>query len=107
MEIICDYFTKNAFNKKEIAEKKKKIYLILIDIFKNDKETKNITNIQLKDIFILYDNVFLFDQFYKYLKNNNFILKFNVDSITDTGSLGSTIKNGNNKRCRKGYKARS
>jgi len=91
MEEICYYFKENSFSKKEISLKKKKIYDILIkNKLLENLENKKITKNDLRDMFILYDHVFLFDQFYEYLTNNNIKINFNVENYSKHSNLGTT-----------------
>lgn len=89
MEEVCNYFSKNKYSKKEISIKKKKIYQVLKKNINQD-----ITNINqdiIKDMFILYDHVFLFDQLYEYLNTNNLKVKFELDIKDNTNQiLGKT-----------------
>ena len=96
MEIICDFFMKKKFTNKEISSKKKKIYQVLKDIFKNDLNLKKLNKGQIKDLFILYDHVFLFDNFYNYLTENSINIKFeisyeNLDKLGDTRIINSNL----------------
>jgi hypothetical protein len=96
MEEICYYFKENSFSNKEISLKKKKIYDILIknNLLKN-LDKKKITKEDIRDMFILYDHVFLFDQFYEYLTNNKINIDFNVDNYSKHSNLGTTNIIGN------------
>ena len=98
MEQICYYFKENSFSNKEISLKKKKIYDILIknNLLEN-LEKKKITKKDIRDMFILYDHVFLFDQFYEYLTNNKININFNIENYSKHANLGTTNIIGNNK----------
>ena len=89
MEEVCIYFSKNNYSKKEISFKKKKIYQVLKENINQD--FNNINRDIIKDMFILYDHIFLFDQFYEYLNNNNLKVKFEFDTKDNTNQiLGNT-----------------
>lgn len=91
MEKICYYFKENSFSNKEISLKKKKIYDILIkNKLLENLENKKITKEDIRDMFILYDHVFLFDQFYEYLTNNKINIDFNVENYSKHANLGTT-----------------
>ena len=88
MEEVCNYFINNKFSNKEIAKKKKKIYQILNKTLSKSLE---LSNENIRDMFILYDHVFLFDQFYNYLTENQIKVNFkinNSDEVKDI--LGQT-----------------
>lgn len=91
MEEVCNYFKKNSFSNKEISIKKKKIYDISIknNLLEN-LENEIITKDNIKDLFILYDHIFLFDQFYEYLNKNNIKINFNLDTNKNHDNLGRT-----------------
>lgn len=91
MEIICEYFLKNKYSNKEIALKKKNIYNALVQIFKDDLNINKLKNSQIRDMLIIYDNIFLFDNFYKYLEDSDIILNFVIDTDTENNNLGSTM----------------
>tara|TARA_B100001248_G_scaffold115938_1_gene86742 strand:- start:302 stop:1078 length:777 start_codon:yes stop_codon:yes gene_type:complete len=91
MEKICYYFKENGFSNKEISLKKKKIYDILIkNNLLNNLEKSKITKEDIRDMFILYDHIFLFDQFYQYLTNNNIKVDFIIENNTNHDNLGTT-----------------
>ena len=96
MEIICEYFIKNNFTNKEIGSKKKKIYDVLIDNFKDDLNLKKLKKEQIRDLFILYDHVFLFDNFYNYLTESKIKIDFeisqkNLNKLGDTKIINSNL----------------